>query len=456
MDNTEIIQAVRKRFEKRLLSDADMQRLRQRAEEGVATMAEADIYARRAAECYNMALHEVLGKASIEEYRDAVDSVIPKGFHQISSRVNDYTKEIIDIQLKDAGIGLKAVSAEYDSRKERDVVEAIRKAAQKAEEISRAEPEADRQVESFAQKAATNTIQTNAKAQNDAGLEVRVTRIYDGIGVHDRKDECQWCLSRCGEDMPYSEAYAKGAFQRHPGCHCELFYKPKRGGWQRQADLTGNQWENATDEQMLKMRQKYGTDERRLSPAERIRTAQEGTLWKKLDGDATVAAGSEASASKLPPKLGHYIPDDKTRQEIIRRGIEAEKPIFADDLLGSLARGLPPDPDKYTVVMHGHPYCVEFFGKKIDVETLCAIIAQRKDYQKGTDIRLISCYTGSRKDGVAQYIANKLGVTVWAPDKLGIINKFAGRYRVYSGSDYGIEDGNFIPFSPNERKEGKQ
>jgi len=104
-------------------------------------------------------------------------------------------------------------------------------------------------------------------------------------------------------------------------------------------------------------------------------------------------------------------------------------------------------------VMHGHPYCVEFFGKKIDVETLCAIIAQRNDYQKGTDIRLISCYTGSKEDGVAQYIANKLGVTVWAPNKLGIINRFAGRYRVYSGSDYGIEDGRFIPFTPNEGKE---
>ena len=104
-------------------------------------------------------------------------------------------------------------------------------------------------------------------------------------------------------------------------------------------------------------------------------------------------------------------------------------------------------------VMHGHPYCVEFFGKKIDVETLCAIIAQRNDYQKGTDIRLISCYTGSKEDGVAQYIANKLGVTVWAPNKLGIINRFAGRYRVYSGSDYGIEDERFIPFTPNEGKE---
>ena len=167
----------------------------------------------------------------------------------------------------------------------------------------------------------------------------------------------------------------------------------------------------------------------------------------------SASAGEEASASKLPSKLSRYIPDDETRQEIMRQGIEADKPIFTDDLLGKLAHELPPDPDKYTVVMHGHPYCVEFFGQKIDVETLCAIIAQRKDYKKGTDIRLISCYTGSKEDGVAQCIANKLGVTVWAPDKLGIISKFTNRYRIYSGSEKGVEDGTFVPFTPNNRKE---
>ena len=55
---------------------------------------------------------------------------------------------------------------------------------------------------------------------------------------------------------------------------------------------------------------------------------------------------------------------------------------------------------------------------------------------------------GGCSTGVAQYVANKLGVTVWAPDKLGIINRFAGRYRVYSGSEKGKEDGSFIPFYP--------
>ncbi len=61
-------------------------------------------------------------------------------------------------------------------------------------------------------------------------------------------------------------------------------------------------------------------------------------------------------------------------------------------------------------------------------------------------------YTFTR-GGKQDRIKHKLGVTVWAPDKLGIINKFANRYRVYSGSEKGVEDGTFVPFTPNNRKE---
>ena len=159
-------------------------------------------------------------------------------------------------------------------------------------------------------------------------------------------------------------------------------------------------------------------------------------------------------ASILPnrfevPKLG------KTRRlEIIQKGIALEKPIFTDDLLGRLARGIKPDPDYYDVVLHGEQYCVFFFGEKIDVETLCAIIAQRKDYQKGMNIRLISCNTGEKADGVAQYIADKLHVKVLAPDKKAIVTKtVTGKTIVYSGSKEGVHDGKFILF---ENRQGEE
>ena len=56
--------------------------------------------------------------------------------------------------------------------------------------------------------------------------------------------------------------------------------------------------------------------------------------------------------------------------------------------------------------------------KAYNVETLCAIIAQRKDYKKGTPVRLLSCFTGDDSRGTcfAQELANMLETEVIAPD----------------------------------------
>lgn len=91
--------------------------------------------------------------------------------------------------------------------------------------------------------------------------------------------------------------------------------------------------------------------------------------------------------------------------------------------------------------------------KAYNVETLCAIIAQRKDYKKGTKIRLISCDTGARNDGVAQYIADKLQVEVLAPDQKAIIErKSNGETIVYSASKPLKHDGKFILFTPRKKR----
>ena len=372
MDNTEMIRQIRERFKKRMSSDKRMAELQQKLEEGTATLVDTDVYAGQIAECYNMALHEVLGNAGIEEYRQAADAVIPKGFHQITDWVNDYTMGIINRQLQEAEVGMRAVPGDYDYRKEQDVVEKIQQAAGNAEEVSQIEPEASRQIESFSQKAATNAMQKNAKAQNDAGLEIRVTRIYDGIGVHMRKDPCEWCLSRCGENMPYSEAYSKGAFERHPGCHCEIFYKPKRGGWQRQSNWRSNTWEESKDPQMLKMRRGYGTVYRPSNDKRLLKLA--------IDGNTFVV-----------------------KSEDLYENSKKIKPI-----------------DNFTdIVGHGDPYSMVFRDANGRESNVSAVefgnILEKAGFYRGGNIRLIACNTGQEPAVVAHYLADKYGVLVMAP-----------------------------------------
>ena len=88
-------------------------------------------------------------------------------------------------------------------------------------------------------KQVDNFQKKNAEFHSNIGFNVTVTRIYDEIGLRDRTEPCQWCLSRCGVDVPYDEAIERGMFERHEGCGCKIIYKTinftstqrRKGGW---------------------------------------------------------------------------------------------------------------------------------------------------------------------------------------------------------------------------------
>lgn len=79
-----------------------------------------------------------------------------------------------------------------------------------------------------ARRASDYTMRQNADNAENVGLEVRVTRTYDGAGLSKGR-KCNWCIERCGANMTLQEAYRKGAFQRHPGCGCEIAYTNSKG-----------------------------------------------------------------------------------------------------------------------------------------------------------------------------------------------------------------------------------
>lgn len=137
---------------------------------------------------------------------------------------------VIGTMYQRAGLGVKALIPAYNIVRENELVRLATLAILTREAI-----------EVLSLKVEDDSIRENAYASENLGLEPRVTRIYDNVGVHNGKDVCQWCLDRCGENMPLSEAYAKGSFERHPGCGCELLYTTQKGT-QRQTDWRTNTW----------------------------------------------------------------------------------------------------------------------------------------------------------------------------------------------------------------------
>lgn len=91
----------------------------------------------------------------------------------------------------------------------------------------------------------------------NAGLETRVIRTYDDVGLHGGKDDCEFCKSREG-DWSYKDAIQHGVFQRHPGCGCEIDYVTERGT-KRQVDWKHNTWdEDFVDDAVVALRKAIG------------------------------------------------------------------------------------------------------------------------------------------------------------------------------------------------------
>ncbi len=119
----------------------------------------------------------------------------------------------------------------------------------------------------------------------------------------------------------------------------------------------------------------------------------------------------------------------------------------------------------FDVVAHGTKYsiAVEFAGKEIDVDSRVAakLIVRQAGYKKGRPIRLLSCNTGADPIGFAQNLANKLNVTVYAPNDY-LWSWYGGRYKVASalprkepGEGLAMDSskpGEFVKFVPGGNK----
>ena len=124
-----------------------------------------------------------------------------------------------------------------------------------------------RAVTAVSMQIQADSLRYNAENASGAGLEVRVTRTYDGVGLSNNR-QCEWCLDRCVTDMPYQEAYNKGAFERHPGCNCLIEYVSKKGERTYQAGRsTARNWLSGTE---FKRRVNYGISGRARTPQERV------------------------------------------------------------------------------------------------------------------------------------------------------------------------------------------
>ncbi len=136
-------------------------------------------------------------------------------------------------------------------------------------------------------KNSDDSLKANASSAENAGLEVRVSRSYDGIGLSGGR-ECEWCKGRECSDVTLAEAYRIGAFQRHPGCGCEIEYTSAKGVTTVQTRSGGkDSWVRRFD---LERRKEYNTLKDPVTPGERIIAAAVQQQLKVLNSSTLVDA----------------------------------------------------------------------------------------------------------------------------------------------------------------------
>ena len=211
---------------------------------GTATFQDANIYASMVggfmadAMKENLILDELPGKRL---YSNIARKTIGEGLKDTYGIVSAAAKVAQAEHNAAAKIGLKPVQPKLETKRVDNIVN--KAAAAKTQQELNAMLETA--VPTFARQVVDDTQKANARQHNKAGLAVKVEREYDGVGLHDGTDVCDWCLQRAGT-WTYDKAMANGVFERHEGCGCIITYTSAKGektisvskydGWMEEKD----------------------------------------------------------------------------------------------------------------------------------------------------------------------------------------------------------------------------
>jgi len=248
MNTEEVRRKVETEYNESMSSD---KRIAAIAKKKKMSYADASAYASRAGRHMGEALADSIAEDAEEVVitEEEAKALIPAALLLNYRNVVAIARAAQEAMNEDAAIGLAALVPEFDQRRAAEIAAETAQAFAPQLLIG--------SCENASRKVVDDSMKVNARAHSSAGLRVTVTRIYDGVGLSGGR-ACKWCLDRCGTDMSYREAYDKGAFERHPGCGCELIYKTSKRV-QRQSEWQHNKWEDVSEAQ-LRVRKEYGLE----------------------------------------------------------------------------------------------------------------------------------------------------------------------------------------------------
>lgn len=238
-----------------------------RIKSGDATFRDADMYSVEVGSMLSDSMKEYITLDDMPNrtlYRNIAQKTIGTGLKDGYGLVSNITSVIQEEMNAAAGIGLKPVKPKLDVQAVDNIVDRA-VAAKTQEELDGvlAEP-----VKTFTRRVADDSAKANARMHNRAGLEVKVEREYDGVGLHNGTDVCDWCKQREGT-WTYNKAMAAGVFERHEGCGCEIIYTSRKGVSSRQVSWQKNEWQEGKRNALVEEAKRKNVERRKLAEERR-------------------------------------------------------------------------------------------------------------------------------------------------------------------------------------------
>lgn len=194
---------------------------------GTATYRDADMYAVEVGTMMAESMKEALQLDALPNarlFRNIAQRTIGEGLKDTYGIMSNITSVIQEEFNEQRGIGLRPARPKLETERIDNIVNRASEATtQEALEATITDS-----VPTFARQVVDDSQKANARQHHRSGLSVKVEREYDGVGLHDGTDACEWCIERAGT-WDYQKALDNGVFERHEGCGCIITYTSAKG-----------------------------------------------------------------------------------------------------------------------------------------------------------------------------------------------------------------------------------
>lgn len=264
----ELLAHIQQDFNQAYKNDTKIQQLANKISSGKADYADAQEFAQRTGELMAAALQKNITADKLpngQMYYNIADRILGTMLKTDYGIVAKKAAEVQQHLNENAGLGLKAQTADYDEENAKSIIDKV----SASEDFNKVSYMLKAPVETFSMKVVDDTIKKNADFHYKAGLKPRIVRSAE-------TKCCDWCASLDGTyEYP---GVPKEVFARHNNCRCTVNYDPRDGKVQNVWNK--KEWKDAEEYDKIEMRKNIQPEDDRdkESKAQRIINAKKDAI----------------------------------------------------------------------------------------------------------------------------------------------------------------------------------